>query len=116
MCSFPEEYVNKRVSDIRTAMQKCGAKNATLPCALIENGSRCKKNAENEQILPNGCVWVPSLVESAVDLAMTHSQGYMYTTHKKKNIFAKILLIPLLFIAQERRLGAGELPVDQTAG
>lgn len=93
-------YVLKRVNDIRAAMQKSGAQDATLPFALIENGSRCQKNAENEQILPNECVWIPTLIESAVDLALLHLKGYMYYPHKKSNLLQKLLIIPLVFITQ----------------
>lgn len=93
-------YVLKRVNDIRAAMQKSGAQDATLPFALIENGSRCQKNAENEQILPNECIWIPNLIESAVDLALLHRKGYMYYPHKKSNLLQKLLIIPLVFITQ----------------
>eukprot|EP00803_Ostreobium_quekettii_P010400 evm.model.scf_366.6 EVM.evm.TU.scf_366.6 scf_366:72543-78385(+) len=95
-----DEYVNKRVSGIRAAMRRAGAQDAaSIPYALIENSSRCRKNAENEQILPNGCVWVPNLVERAVDLALRHSEGYKWNP-RRRNLLRKFLLIPLLFIGQ----------------
>lgn len=95
-----EEYISSRVTSIRAAMREAGAQDATLPYALIENSTRCQRNQQDERILPNGCIWIPTLVEQAVDLALENRVGYIYEPIKKRNWLQKLFVIPLILLAQ----------------
>ncbi|KAM7279258.1 hypothetical protein ACFE04_006392 [Oxalis oulophora] len=41
----------------------------SIPVVLAENSGRCKQNAQDEKILPNGDVWITNLVKSIIDVA-----------------------------------------------
>lgn len=57
-------FVEKRASLIRDAIRKAApeAAGAMLPCAVVENGSRCKTNGDGEKILTDGTVWLVELM------------------------------------------------------
>lgn len=64
-----EQFVARRHDILKAAVREVApASTAEVPLAVVENGSRCKTNAEGAKILPDGTVWLTSLMSVLVKL------------------------------------------------
>ncbi|CAA0807852.1 Translocase of chloroplast 34- chloroplastic [Striga hermonthica] len=78
-----EEFFSKR-SDSLLKCIRLGARisrtelqNVALPVALVENSGRCKKNDNDEKILPTGTPWIPNLVQTITDAVLNGKRGIL---------------------------------------
>ncbi|KAG0490938.1 hypothetical protein HPP92_007801 [Vanilla planifolia] len=46
-----------------------------IPVVLVENSGRCKTNNNGEKILPNGVAWIPSLVETIINVVISGGES-----------------------------------------
>uniref|UniRef100_A0A7S0REM2 AIG1-type G domain-containing protein n=1 Tax=Pyramimonas obovata TaxID=1411642 RepID=A0A7S0REM2_9CHLO len=64
-----KDFVKGRVDSLRAAAKEAaGEQMLEVPCAVVENGSRCKTNADNEKILNDGVPWLSNFVKVVADL------------------------------------------------
>eukprot|EP00210_Caulerpa_lentillifera_P008839 g8434.t1 len=98
-----ERMVDKRVEGIRALMRRAGDKEARLPYVLIENSEVCQRNSNGEKVLQNDVVWIPTMFEKIVEVALCFNQAYKYnpkTVNRKQNLITKYCIIPLVLFAQ----------------
>lgn len=63
-------FVEQRANQFRDVIKRIApeAANASLPVAVVENGSRCKTNNDGEKILSDGTVWLVQLIQKLAGL------------------------------------------------
>lgn len=70
-----EQFVQRRHDILKAAVRKVAPEStAEVPLAVVENGSRCKVNAEGAKILPDGSVWLTSLMGVLVKLVSANEK------------------------------------------
>jgi len=72
------EFVEKRSEALQTAIrQEAGLKKGEkeVPYVLVENSGRCNTNSGGEKILPNGTIWLPTLVDHIVEAATSDNKS-----------------------------------------
>mmetsp|Transcript_15823 Transcript_15823/g.26715 ORF Transcript_15823/g.26715 Transcript_15823/m.26715 type:complete len:339 (-) Transcript_15823:633-1649(-) len=63
------EFVTRRTNCLRAASKEAsGEQSLEVPCAVVENGSRCKTNTDNEKILNDGVPWLSNFFKVVADL------------------------------------------------
>ncbi|PWA76563.1 translocase of chloroplast 34 [Artemisia annua] len=89
--------------------KKQDIQNISIPVGLVENSGRCKKNENDEKILPNGTAWIPSIVETITKVALTETKGIVVDqklidgpdpNDKWKLFIPLILAFQVFFVAQ----------------
>jgi GTP-binding protein len=104
-----EVFVSKRSEAILRTV-RTGAKfwkrdfeEFSIPVILAENSGRCKQNAQEEKILPNGDVWITNLVKSIIDVATNGKQAIVVDKNlidgPNANYRGKVF-IPLIALGQ----------------
>lgn len=64
-----KDFVNRRVNVLRAATKEAaGEQSLEVPCAVVENGSRCKTNGDNEKVLNDGVPWLSNFVKVVSEL------------------------------------------------
>ncbi|KAI6672170.1 hypothetical protein NL676_000076 [Syzygium grande] len=58
-------------------MKKQNTWGDAIPVALVENSGRCKKNENNEKVLPCGAAWIPNLVRTIAEVALNGSKAIL---------------------------------------
>ncbi|CAN6480592.1 unnamed protein product [Victoria cruziana] len=63
-----------RIVRLGARIRKQEFQNHPIPVVLVENSGRCDTNELGEKVLPNGTVWLPSLVEKVTDVISNGSK------------------------------------------
>lgn len=75
-----EEFLAKRLDALMRIIRlgsritKDEMKKSPIPVALVENSGRCNTNDGGEKVLPNGTVWIPTLVKTIIDVISNGSK------------------------------------------
>ncbi|GKB48818.1 translocase of chloroplast 34 [Tanacetum coccineum] len=114
-CLTFDEFLAKRSESLLKVVysgarfKKQDIQNIPIPLSLVENSGRCKKNENDEKILPNGTAWIPSIVETITKVALTETEGIVVDqklidgpdpNNKWKLFIPLILAIQVFFVAQ----------------
>nr|GEY60325.1 translocase of chloroplast 34, chloroplastic isoform X2 [Tanacetum cinerariifolium] len=114
-CLTFDEFLAKRSDSLLKVVysgarfKKQDIQNIPIPVSLVENSGRCKKNENDEKILPNGTAWIPSIVETITKVALTETEGIVVDqklidgpdpNDKWKLFIPLILAFQVFFVAQ----------------
>lgn len=114
-CLTYDEFLAKRSESLLKVVHngarfnKQDIQNISIPVGLVENSGRCKKNENDEKILPNGTAWIPSIVETITKVALTETEGIVVDqklidgpdpNDKWKLFIPLILAFQVFFVAQ----------------
>ncbi|XP_020588120.1 translocase of chloroplast 34, chloroplastic-like [Phalaenopsis equestris] len=78
-----DEFVARRSEALLRYVQQGGRlskmeyQKNNIPVVLVENSGRCKTNDSGEKILPNGTAWIPSLVETIINVVTSGGQSIL---------------------------------------
>ncbi|GER30414.1 translocon at the outer envelope membrane ofchloroplasts 34 [Striga asiatica] len=119
-----EDFFSKR-SDSLLKCIRLGARisrmelqNFALPVTLVENSGRCKKNDNDEKILPTGTPWIPNLVQTITDAVLNGKSGILVDKKLIEGPNANDRgkkFIPLILAAQASLL-VSSIPVSRDRG
>ncbi|KAK4272394.1 hypothetical protein QN277_020959 [Acacia crassicarpa] len=92
-----------KVVKLGARIKKDVSQDFTIPVALVENSARCKKNENDEKVLPNGTAWIPQFVQTITEVALNGSESIRVDKKlidgPNPNQRGK-LWIPLIFLLQ----------------
>lgn len=99
-------YVSSKVAQVEACLRKAtgNASASFATSAVVECSARCRKNANNEGVLPDGTAFLPRIVDLMADVALK-GKGPMVHAHgarrrgKKGKLWQK-LLIPFICYGQ----------------
>ncbi|GER50860.1 translocon at the outer envelope membrane ofchloroplasts 34 [Striga asiatica] len=79
---FEEFFYNRSESVLKCVcegarMSKKDVHEFSIPVALVENSWRCKKNEQDEKVLPNGTPWIPNILSTITDIALNGKRGIL---------------------------------------